>query len=242
MTRRLPLFALAVATALPATVAAGPRERATVDEAAEVLVDLAGVPENRIPPKLLQDASAVIVAPDVLKGGFVLGARHGHGVLLVRQKGGWSDPVFVTLTGASVGLQAGVSATDLFLVIRNPRSLDRLLKGSGKLALGGDATVAAGPVGREASGGTDAQLKAEILSYSRSRGLFAGVALDGDTILVDQSANEKFYGERKIKVADIVAGALRSTPKEAGALRARLADWSGDVPPPPPAAVGSPKN
>ena len=134
----------------------------------------------------------MIVAPDVVKGGFVLGARHGHGVLLVRQKGGWSDPVFVTLTGGSIGLQAGVSATDLFLVIRNARSLDRIFKGAGKLALGADATVAAGPVGREVAGATDAQLKAEILAYSRTRGLFGGVALDGDTILVDHAANERY--------------------------------------------------
>jgi lipid-binding SYLF domain-containing protein len=183
----------------------------------------------------------VIVAPDVLKGGFVLGARHGHGVLLVRQKGGWSDPVFVTLTGGSIGFQAGVSATDLFLVIRNARSLDRIFQGTGKLALGADATVAAGPVGREVAGATDAQLKAEILAYSRTRGLFGGVAMDGDTILVDHAANDRYYGKRKVTVGEIVAGAV-TAPKDAAVLRARLAEWSGDapVPPPPPAAVIGP--
>jgi lipid-binding SYLF domain-containing protein len=239
MTRRLPFLALALAAALPALAAAGPRERSTVEEASEVLNDLAAAPEKRVPPKLLQDASAVIIAPDVLKGGFVLGARHGHGVLLVRQKGGWSDPVFVTLTGGSFGFQAGVSATDLFLVIRNARSLDPIFKGTGKMALGADATVAAGPVGREASGATDAQLKAEILSYSRTRGLFGGVALDGDTILVDHAANARFYGERKVTVPEILAGSVRS-PKAAGVLRARLVEWSGESaePPPPPAVSG----
>ena len=239
MTRRLPLFALALA-ALPATATAAPPARSTVDEAIDVVNDLAGVPEKQVPPKLLRDASAVIVAPDVLKGGFVLGARHGHGVLLVRQKDGWSDPVFVTLTGGSIGLQAGVSSTDLFLVIRNARSLDRIFKGAGKLALGADATVAAGPIGREAAGATDAQLKAEILAYSRTRGLFAGVALDGDTILVDHAANERFYGRRRVTVGEILAGAV-TTPSEAGVLRARLAEWSGEAREPlpaPPAVLG----
>lgn len=240
--RRLPYVVLSVLAALPTAAFAGPRDRPSVDDAVEVLNDLASAPEKRIPPKLLQDAAAVIVAPDVVKGGFIVGARHGHGVLLVRQKDGWSDPVFVTLTGGSFGLQAGASATDLFLVIRNGRSLDRIFKGAGKLTLGGDATVAAGPIGREASGATDAQLKAEILSYSRSRGLFAGVALDGDTIVVDNDGNERFYGKRKVTVGEIVAGTA-GTPKEAAVLKTRLAEWSGDTPPPPPppAAIGSPK-
>jgi lipid-binding SYLF domain-containing protein len=225
------LFALSVAAALPAAAVAGPDERATVDGAQEVLADLAAAPEKRVPPKLLQDASAVIVAPDVVKAGFLVGARHGHGLLFVRERGGWSDPVFVTLTGGSFGLQAGVSSTDLFLVIRNARSLDRILKGAGKLALGADATVAAGPVGREASAATDAQLKAEILAYSRSRGLFAGVALDGDTIVVDHGADERYYGKKKVTVGEIVAGTVTG-PKDVAELRARLAEWSGDVPPP----------
>jgi len=237
MTRRLPLFALALTVALPAAGVAGPPARSTVDEALEVVADLAGAPEKRVPPKLLQDASAIIIAPDVVKAGFLVGARHGHGVLLVREKSGWSDPVFVTLTGGSFGLQAGVSSTDLFLVIRNARSLDRIFQGAGKLALGADATVAAGPVGREASAATDAQLKAEILAYSRSRGLFGGLALDGDTIVVDHAANDQFYGKKKVTVGMIVGGTV-TEPKEAGELRARLAEWSGDVPPPPPAVIG----
>ena len=240
MRRHLPAFILTLLAVSPAA-ADGPGDRYTVVGALDVLDDLAAVSEKRVPPKLLQDASAVLIAPDVVKAGFLVGLRHGHGVLLVRQKGGWSDPVFVTVTGGSIGLQAGVSATDLFLVIRNARSLDRIFRGTGKLALGADATVAAGPLGREVAGATDAQLKAEILAYSRTRGLFGGVALDGDTILVDHAANERYYGKRKVTVAEIVAGTA-GAPKETGFLRARLAEWSGDAvpPPPPPAAVIGP--
>jgi lipid-binding SYLF domain-containing protein len=229
------LVALAVLTATPALRAS---PTGTVEDAIDVLDELAATPEKRVPPALLKDAAAVIVAPDVIRGGLVVGARHGHGVLLVRQKGGWSDPVFVTLTGGSVGWQAGVQATDLFLVVRNARSLDRVFRGSGKLTLGADASVAAGPIGREAAAGTDAALKAEILSYSRTRGLFAGVALDGDTVVVDQAANDRFYGRRKVAVGDIVAGKTDGS-RVAGELRARLAEWSGDAtatrPAPPPA-------
>ena len=223
-------LALAAALTLTAPLPAAPPSD-TVEDALTVLDDLAAAPEKRVPPALLRDAAAVVIAPDVVKGGFVVGARHGHGVLLVRQRGGWSDPVFVTLTGGSFGWQVGIQATDLFLVIRNARSLDRIFRGSGKLTLGADASVAAGPVGREAGAGTDAMLRAEILSYSRTRGLFAGVALDGDTLVVDHAANARFYGTRRIRVADVVAGPA-DAPKVAGELRARLADWSGDLPAP----------
>jgi lipid-binding SYLF domain-containing protein len=234
-------LAIAVTLTLPAALPAAP-PTGTVEDAIAVLDELAGAPEKRIPPALLGDAAAVIVAPDVVKAGLVIGARHGHGVLLVRQKGGWSDPVFVTLTGGSLGWQAGVQSTDLFLVIRNGRSLDRILRGAGKVTLGADLSVAAGPVGREAAAGTDALLRAEILSYSRTRGLFAGVALDGDTLLVDQDANDRFYRKRGVLVTDIVAGTA-DAPKAAAELRTRLAGWSGDVTPPviPAARIDRPK-
>jgi len=229
--------------AWPLCADAGPRGT-TVEEAIEVLEDLAAAPEKRIPPALLRDASAVIIAPDVMKAGFIVGGRHGHGVLLVRNKaGGWSDPVFLTITGGSVGWQAGVQATDLFLIIRNERSLERILRGGGKLTLGAEASVAAGPVGREASAATDLQLKAEILSYSRSRGLFGGIALDGDAIMVDHIMNDRFYGERRVRVSDIVAGKARP-PKQAETLKMQLGMWSGDTTTtkqPPPVAVEPPR-
>lgn len=219
---------------IPASAQAGPRGT-TVEDSIDVLSDLAAAPEKRIPPALLREASAVIIAPDIVKAGFIVGARRGHGVLLVRQKGGWSDPVFVTITGGSVGWQAGIQSTDLFLVIRNRKSLDRILEGNGKLTLGAEASVAAGPIGREASAATDAQLKAEILSYSRSRGLFGGIALDGDAIVVDRIMNDRFYGQRRIRVSDIVAG-KGQPPKQAAVLRSQLGSWSDETPtrrPPP---------
>lgn len=237
------LVAALIPLAWPLCADAGPRGN-TVEDAIEVLEDLAAAPEKRIPPALLRDASAVIVAPDIVKAGFIVGGRHGHGVLLVRNKaGGWSDPVFVTLSGGSVGWQAGVQATDLFLIIRNERSLDRILRGGGKLTLGAEASVAAGPIGREASAATDAQLRAEILSYSRSRGLFGGIALDGDAIVVDHIMNDRFYGERRIRVSDIVAGKARP-PKQAEILKSRLAEWSGETTTtkrPPPVSVDPPR-
>lgn len=234
------LAALAVPSAWPASAVAAPPASLVVEDSIDVLDDLAASPDKRIPPNLLRDASAVIIAPDVVKGGFVVAARHGHGVLLVRTKTGWSDPVFVTLTGGSVGWQAGLAATDLFLVIRDARSLDRIFRGGGKLTLGADASVAAGPVGRDAKAATDAQLRAEILSYSRSRGLFAGVALEGDTVQVDHLANDRYYGKRRVTVPDIVTGKV-DAPRAAGTLRSRLDDWSADEParrPPPPPAPG----
>lgn len=182
----------------------------------------------------------MIIAPDVIKGGFVIGARHGHGVLLMREKdGSWANPVFVTITGGSFGLQVGLEATDVFLVVRNARSLERIMRGAGKLTLGADASVAAGPFGRDAAAATDAQLKAEILSYSRSRGIFAGVSLDGSTLLVDHHANDRFYSRRGITVGEIMGGDKLIIPESAVNLRIKLSQMTGDKPAAqPPVIIG----
>ena len=188
---------------------AAPRDRSSVHEAIAVLDELAKTPEKCVPPALLRDADAVVIVPDSLMGGLVISARHGCGVLLIRGSDGiWSNPVFVKMTGASVGLQAGVAKTDIFLVIRSRRSLERIMQGNGKLTLGANASVAAGPIGRQASADTDAAMRAEILSYSRSRGIFAGVAFEGDTLRIDPETNQKFYGKRDVTVAEIVEGKL----------------------------------
>jgi lipid-binding SYLF domain-containing protein len=175
----------------PASAAASIETR--TDEAVRVLREIMQSPDHRIPRDLLQDAEAVAVIPDVVKAGFVIGGRHGRGLIAVRgADGAFSNPSFVSLTGGSVGFQAGVQSTDVILVFRSRRGVDGVV--NGKFTLGADASVAAGPIGRNASLATDAALQAEIYSYSRSRGLFAGVALDGAVLRIDDGANSRAYG------------------------------------------------
>jgi lipid-binding SYLF domain-containing protein len=200
------------------------KDIALVDSAAEVINCLAAIPEKGIPPALLCDAQAVAIFPDMIKASFILGGRHGRGVLLVRDPvGGWSNPIFLTMSGGSIGWQAGAQSTDLVLVFRTARSVDRFLKGKGKFTLGADASVAAGPVGREAAAATDVQLKAEIFTYSRTRGLFAGVSVAGDAVRIDWGGNEHFYGNRQVCPADILANRGILIPEAALRLRATLA-------------------
>lgn len=171
--------------------AADPNE--TISQSEQVLAELIAIPGKQIPAKLLSEAQGVAIIPRVLKIGFVAGGRRGYGVVLVRDaEGGWSLPRFVRLTGGSVGWQAGVQGTDVVLVFRTRRSVENLLKG--KFTIGVDAAAAAGPVGRNAAAATDASLQAEILSYSRSRGLFLGASIDGSAIELDEGANAAFYG------------------------------------------------
>lgn len=208
--------------------AAPPSPARTLEEASIVLDDLAAIPLKGIPPALLADAQGVAIIPRVIKAGFVFGGRVGHGVVLARDKAGaWGDPVFVDLGGASVGFQAGVESTDVVLVFRTRGSLDRLLEGKGKLTLGADAAVAAGPVGRQAAAATDGRLEAEIVSYSRSRGLFAGVSLDGAAIVADRDATDRFRRDTRTPA-----------PKRADALKRRLAELSGGGPAAPPVPAG----
>lgn len=172
---------------------AGPEEDARAQNAVRVLNEVQAIPESAIPDKLLDEARAIIVVPDTLKVGLVLGGRRGHGLLSVKSADGtWSNPSFVKITGGSIGFQAGVQSSDVVLVFRNDRSLESIV--NGKVTLGADAGVAAGPVGRNATAATDGQLKAEIWSWSRARGLFAGVALDGAVLQIDNDANQLVYG------------------------------------------------
>ncbi|HUY31573.1 MAG TPA: lipid-binding SYLF domain-containing protein [Pirellulales bacterium] len=175
----------------PAFAAREPAE--SVRLADQVLHEIMSIPARRIPEQLLADAQGLVIIPGVIKIGFVGGIRRGRGVVLVRDsEGAWSIPQFVTLTGGSVGWQVGVQATDVVLVFRTKQSVENLL--GGKFTLGADASVAAGPVGRSAEAATDTHLEAEILSYSRSRGVFAGVAIDGTAIEIDEAAHQVFYG------------------------------------------------
>jgi len=175
----------------PALAVREPAE--SVRLADQVLHEIMEIPARRIPEHLLADAQGLVIIPNVIKIGFVGGIRRGRGVVLVRDsEGAWGIPQFVTLTGGSVGWQAGVQATDVVLVFRTRKSVEDLLKG--KFTLGASASVAAGPVGRSAEAATDARMQAEILSYSRSRGVFAGVAIDGSAIEIDETAHQVFYG------------------------------------------------
>ncbi|HVI59436.1 MAG TPA: YSC84-related protein [Luteimonas sp.] len=185
--------ALALSLGVATSAHAGADEDARAQNAVRVLTDIQAIPESAIPDKLLDEARAIVVVPDSLKVGLVLGGRSGHGLMSVKSPDGtWSNPVFVKLTGGSIGFQAGVQSSDIVLVFRNDRSLESIV--NGKVTLGADAGVAAGPVGRNASLATDGQLKAEIWSWSRARGLFAGVALDGAVLTIDDAADEAVYG------------------------------------------------
>ena len=160
--------------------------------AARVLKEIQQTEETTIPKQILEKARAIAVFPSTVKGAFIVGAQHGKGVISARMDGKWSAPAFVTLTGGSLGLQIGGQATDIVLVVMNDRGMENLTSNSFKI--GGDASVAAGPVGREATAATDYKFEAEILSYSRSRGVFAGISLNGSTIRADRDANRHVYG------------------------------------------------
>ena len=197
---------------LPA-YAQGTNEVARLETATSVLHEIDRIPEKSIPPALLHHAQGVAVIPNVIKVGFIIGGRTGKGVLVVRRPNGrFSDPVFIRITGGSLGWQAGVQSTDVVLVFNTRRSIEGLMHGTFTLGVG--ASVAAGPVGRNAEAATNAQLKAEIFSYSRSRGLFAGVALDGSKLDVDQAADAALYGPG-LTAEDIIAGRASHVPAAA---------------------------
>ena len=187
-------LALALALMVASSGAfAGDREDVRAGEAVRVVEQIQAIPESAIPDRLLDEAKAIVVVPDTIKAGFVFGGRRGLGLMSVKTADGtWSNPVFVKLAGASFGLQAGVQSADVILVFRSERGLDSIV--NGKVTLGADAGVAAGPVGRNAAAATDGQLKAEIWSWSRARGLFAGIALDGAVLSIDNGANSSTYG------------------------------------------------
>ncbi len=163
-------------------------------EAGVVFEEIMSAPDSSIPASVLTKAEGIAIFPSTLKVGFIFGAHRGKGVLSVRDSdsGEWSSPAFLTLTGGSFGAQIGGQSTDIVLVVMNRRGLENLV--SNQFKIGADASVAAGPVGRDAAASTDIQMRAQILSYSRARGLFAGVTLNGSSIRQDQDANEVFYG------------------------------------------------
>lgn len=198
--------------AIPA--AAASKEEQRVADAADVLDQLLRIPEQSIPPAMLARAYAVAVVPSVVRIGFGLGARRGKGILVVRQDdGSWSNPAFITLTGGSFGFQAGVQRTDVVLVFKSRRGVDNIT--NGKLTLGADASIAAGPVGRSVEGATDMRFEAEIVSYSRARGIFAGVSFAGSGVTMDRRANAAFYSSPSMTPEKIFASSPNIAPDSA---------------------------
>ncbi|MEO9003107.1 MAG: lipid-binding SYLF domain-containing protein [Ginsengibacter sp.] len=163
-----------------------------IEASTKVLEDFSDMKEN-IPSELLKITEGIIIVPKLINAGFVIAGKRGKGIAMVKQEdGSWSDPVFVTITGGSVGFQVGVQTIDLVLIFKSRETLQDIGKGS--FTLGGDISVTAGPVGRNSSAGIDYKLESEVYSYSRSKGLFAGISLSGSAIEIDEKANKSFYG------------------------------------------------
>src|ERR1700757_802581 len=190
------------------------REEGRLLLASQVLQDLRTERDKGIPDRLLERAYGIAVFPDLTKAAFFVGGRRGHGALVVRDKDGrFTSPVFVTMTGGSFGWQWGVQLTDIVLVFTTPKGVEGI--NGGKVTLGADAAVAAGPVGRAASAATDAGFKAEVYSYSRNKGVFAGLALDGSVITIDDGANAQFYKKPGVTAGDILAGNVTTDDESA---------------------------
>jgi lipid-binding SYLF domain-containing protein len=208
------LSTLLVSFAIAAGAVASERHDARLATATQVLNELLQMPEQNIPGWLLERAHAVAVIPAVIKIGLGVGGRRGKGMLVVRKdNGSWSNPVFVNLTGGSFGFQVGVQSTDIVLVFTSRHSIEGIV--GGKVTLGADASVAAGPVGRQSSAATDIGLKAQVYSYSRASGLFAGVALDGSALTIDDRSNELFYGRPGVLASEIIRDDAPPAPEAA---------------------------
>lgn len=206
MKRLFPLIIMVIITFTAGTASileATSPGTAKIDESIAVLEQIVNIPEQGIPPALLENAGGIAIIPGVIKAGFILGGRYGSGILVTKDREGeWSNPVFITLTGGSIGWQIGVQSIDIILVFKSNRGIDNIMKG--KFTLGADASVAAGPVGRQASAATDIQLKSEIYSYSRSRGLFAGLSLEGAALQIDYDSDMDYYGREAGRPGDIL--------------------------------------
>jgi SH3 domain-containing YSC84-like protein 1 len=196
-----------------------------VEAAGTVLDEIQQAPDNRIPEEVLGSAECVAVVPSMIKGGFVFGGRYGRGVASCRTEKGWSAPAFFTVTGGSFGLQIGGQAVDLVMLIMNKNGMNHLL--SSQFKLGADASAAAGPVGRHASADTDWKMRAEVLTYSRARGLFAGLELAGAVIKQDKDSTRDFYG-RMVPFKTSLQGEIEA-PKNAYPFLNTLAKWAQEA-------------
>jgi lipid-binding SYLF domain-containing protein len=202
------------------------REAAIVESATDVLYEIVSIKEKGIPIALLRDAQGVAIFPGVIKAGFIIGGRHGNGVIMARKADGtWSHPVFLTMTGGSIGWQAGAQATDVVLLFKSRKSVYDFIQRP-KITLGLDAAIAAGPLGRQAEASTDLKFKAEILSYSRSRGLFAGASIEGAGLKPNARHDAVYYDRLFISVGEILNGIdFDGNPLVAPASAVRLEDY-----------------
>jgi lipid-binding SYLF domain-containing protein len=218
------------------TAQANPQTDQRLEDSRLVFESFTFLTEQSIPGWLLERAYGVVVVPRVIKGALGIGGRGGRGVMAVRNPDGtWSNPVFVTLAGVNIGFQIGVQSTDVVLVLMSRMSVEGIA--GGKVTLGADASVAAGPVGRSATAATDATLKAQVLSYSRNEGIFAGVALDGTVISVDNASNASAYGVSDILPSQILGGSPSMAPPAAQSFTASLNKATSGAATPSPAAA-----
>lgn len=192
-----------------------------IRESAAVFNEIMGAPDKGIPQEILEKAQCVGIVPSLKRAGFIVGAKYGKGVLTCRTGTSWSAPATIRVEGGSFGFQIGAGETDLVFIVMNKSGEDKLLQD--KFTVGGDASAMAGPVGRSAEAQTDAMMRAEILSYSRARGLFAGISLNGSTLRSDNEDNQEVYG-RPVTMREILTGGVRG-PASASALTAALAPY-----------------
>src|SRR5271167_3783255 len=225
--KRILSSVLALLLIAPALLADDQKEKDRLENCGMVIQEIMDIPDD-IPQDLIDKADCIIVYPSVLKGAFIFGGSYGRGAITCRSgerfNGPWSAPAMMALEGGSFGLQIGGQATDFVLLVMNDRGAQSIL--SSKVKLGGDASVAAGPKGRTASAESDVTLRAEVLSYSRSRGLFAGISLEGSTVRPDNDANERLYG-KKVSAKDIIFGGAVRVPPSGQKLVATLNRHAG---------------
>jgi len=228
--KKLALLTLIVSLCSLSSFAADeqPRESKATDRAqaaADVLDEIQGAPDSGIPREVLGSADCVAVVPSMLKGGFIVAAKYGRGLASCRTSKGWSAPAFFAVEGGSVGFQIGGQAVDLVMLIMNKDGMQHLL--SSKFALGADASVAAGPVGRHAEGNTDWKMRAEVLTYSRARGVFAGVSLNGAVVKQDKNSTREFYGHFVTSKAALTGEV--DPPAAANPFLTTLAKWAQEA-------------
>jgi lipid-binding SYLF domain-containing protein len=216
--------------ALLALCACGPlsaqaAEIQRVDDSIEIFRAISTSVDGKVPAYMMQNAQGIAIFPRVRRAGFVIGVQKGSGLLITRGSDGrWGNPLFLRLSGGSIGWQAGIQSVDLVLFLQSRKSVDGVL--SGQFTIGVDASVSAGSTGRQAAANTDADLESEIYSYSRTRGFFAGLSLSGASLAVDYDANDAFFGRKDLRPRDILSGAPLKGPASADTLRAVLADYA----------------